>query len=196
MLNKIILFILPLFLLLSCTDESTISNESKKSNQTTQGVIIDSEFPYVIQNNQIISNGMIEKTGRMKTIGVMDGPYYIKASLNKAYSNKEILITSSQIPGIPTGYYFCDIYYCSASVLLPDNYLKVAVNSPTISGFTDVSKFSRGVNWIMSTTGAGTSLVMSTYTIYINYNVLGQSIGKEYPLDRNTLNFSYSIMTY
>lgn len=111
MSNKIIILIFPVLLLLSCSDEKTAPNVSSKTeNQTIQGVILDSEFPYIIQNNQIIANKTNEKTGYMKTIGVMDGPYYIKAILNKVSSNREILINSSQVSGIPTGYYFCDVY--------------------------------------------------------------------------------------
>jgi len=132
----------------------------------------------------------------MKTIGVMDGPYYIKASMNKFYSNTRLLINSSTMSGITTGYYFCDVYYCYATVKLPDNYLKVAINNPTQSGYSDLNSLTIGVNFTMTTTGAGTFIYMTTYTIVINYNLLGQSIGNEYPKDRNSLNFSCSIMAY
>lgn len=199
MFKRSIFLVITVFVLLSCSDESVsdFDNNLKTAakTQTISGVISETEFPYLFQSNVNKNKSTGEEVGRLKTPGVWDGPFFVSGTLNKIFTNRKMTIYSSNVPGIPTGVYFCDVYSYSTTVNLPSNSI-AQVNIPHPCGYSNFDTQEVGLNYTQSITSNGATLYMNTYTIVIRYNAIGQYIGKVCPVDGNTITFSYSLMTY
>jgi hypothetical protein len=183
------------FLFFACNEElnnihSDDTNDSTV-NKIIQGDITESEFPYIIQTNSTTSDNNVH----LKSVGIWEGPFYVKGNLNKIYSQIRLQILPGKISGIVPGIYFCDVYSYSVKVNLPTNCVS-KVDIPNPCGYSNFSTQTIGVNYTQTSSSGGTTLTISTFTIVISYNAKGQYIGKVCPVDGNNITFSYSYMTY
>jgi len=209
------------FLAISCTKENDrIASSSllksqletiSKSTRTIQGSVNEMSKPFLTQieskklnllgminsqNNQL-NNSNISSIMRPMDPPDWIGPNYVTGSFTKIQSNVELTIPGTEDPTLPTGVYICDVYSYHTDVSLPSNSVaRLDLDQMTQYGYSNYTTFVRGVNYIQSTGPTGNIFEMTTYSIVIKYNIIGQAINHVIPYDLTGMEFAYSYLLY
>lgn len=199
----------------SCKKESVISSDSKSLNsqfkelvntpQREENSITDMSKPFMtkIDTKKLnLLNAMNSQSDQpqMRSIGTINPPgrydwtsHFITATKVVTKTDYQILINSSQVPGLATGYYICDVYTFNANPAVPASAAtRLDLSSMPKYGYNSYSQLIRGVNYVQTQSSTGSTFYMSTYSILIKRSMSGQYINKLMPYDLTGMQFAYS----
>ncbi len=107
------------------------------------------------------------------------GPFTASAQRIVLRRDERILISNGD-GGLAVGVYFCDVITYRARISLPSNAVG-RVDVPTPSGYNNLTDLSIGITTYQNTGPSGTELVAETTTIFVKYNLLGQTLNRTIP---------------
>lgn len=155
--------------------------------------------PYIsnidLQKMRILTAGKGEQSNFFTRPGpqAMYGPYYKKGTLTLAISNFKVFISNTVEPRLASGYYFCDVYADNAQVSLAPGAVGILnLDLMPKYGYSDYSNLIRGVVTSQAQGPNYNTYSMTTYSLVVKYNMLGQYIGLVSPYDLTNILFAYS----
>lgn len=166
-------------------------------NKTMSGILTSENPSQKIRIGNTQVEIVLEDVSSTRAIGgnsVPDGylgPFYSQGNEIKVKSNIKMAITAKKY-GLAQGTYICDVYKVKNTIVLPEDAIAGRILFPNPAGFSDYTKQTEGVNWNLTTTSNDQlSIVWDFYTVFVKYNLAGQTIAKEIPLDGEKIKVPY-----
>ncbi len=187
--------------LISCdnsneTIEPAETSVEKVENISTVEMVITpvTPLPFMTNYDLNIMSSYNTKIGDKPNSRTTDwqefGPFTVNSTLTRIRENTRLFL--SNIPGLASGIYICDVYQCTAEVTLPNGAVMLYESSSKV-GFVSSSTQEIGV----SVSQVGNRYNFYTYSIVPKFTVLGQSLPfSVHPTDLQGTTFTYSYLQF
>lgn len=146
------------------------------ATETAEVTDMSKQFMTKIDTRKLELLKQINKLTGVTAMGLV-GPLTVTGALRKIASDQRITITNAEAPTLATGIYICDVYTVYAEVTLPANSAGIC-NYDLMAryGYSNWTTKLRGVLVNQATGPTGNILALTTYSVLVKYNVLGQQV--------------------
>jgi len=118
----------------------------------------------------------INKLTGVHTMGLV-GPLTVTGTLRKIATDQRIFVSNTEAPTLASGTYICDVYTVYAEVTLPANSAGICnYDQMARYGYSNWTTKLRGVLVNQATGPTGNILALTTYSVLVKYNILGQQV--------------------